>query len=72
MAKTTETFRKRQRERQVREKAEQKRMQREQRRTEKKLSQPELESDLAAPPSAEEPVAGDRDPAGETLPPEEN
>ena len=40
MAKTTETFRKRQRERQVREKAELKRMQREQRRAEKKLSQP--------------------------------
>lgn len=72
MAKTTQTFRKRQRERQVREKAELKRMQREQRRTEKKLSQPELDPLAGAAPSSEEFPVEDENPAGETLPPGEN
>lgn len=72
MAKTTQTFRKRQRERQVREKAELKRMQREQRRTEKKLSPPNLDPLAIAAPASEEFVAEDENPAGGTLPPGEN
>lgn len=45
MAKTQQTFRKRMRERELREKAQMKRALREQRRTEKKLPQPGLQAE---------------------------
>lgn len=72
MAKTVETFRKRQRERQVREKAELKRMQREQRRAEKKLSQPDPAPLAATPPPSEEFPAAGRNPGDDTPSPERN
>ncbi len=62
MAKSQQTFRKRQRERMLREKAEMKRARREQRRLEKKP-----EDDLTAPVTEE--TYADNEPAGEVADP---
>jgi len=66
MAKSQQTFRKRQRERMLREKAEMKRARREQRRLEKKP----FEDDLAAPPADES--YAQSEPASQTVDPLNN
>jgi len=70
MAKSQQTFRKRQRERKLREKAQLKRERRERRRNEKKRSQALVPRPFTgqANPTGVGPAAGDK-PEGETLPP---